>query len=702
MGCTVSNLCGNTMSLFGKRLESNDNIKANLERKLYLAKESPEPVFDLSECHLKEVPSGIYSICKVYRKDHLNLSNNRLSSLEDGGNLNDLYLIKMLNISCNNFYELPNSIKYLVNLTELYIQNNALKFIPDTIKYLESLTILDVSKNKLKELTPSIGKLKNLRTLNLVENPSLNRLCPELCFATNIISLELDGNNFVFPPSDIACMNTEDIIKYLCEQLNVEYVAPIPASENASPIQTPKALLDPFVKIPVLSWEEQEAAIIEQENRLHQASKEQKNLFLSNVLKEQSDLDAEIAKVQELRESDRQKLINIIQEDEKEIELLVNQFIQSTNLDPEVIQQQLQYEQEELNRLLDITRQYHTNVTKTDTLNAMETLIEENFAFQLSKKNYDQYMDNMKRNMLAQELECAEKVEELLRAKDESHTVLVKELLEDQDIQKALVATLLEKVDTRSWSLNQEIAIITANLAKLSIIEQEKQKLHVNYNFNQLLYQRTQLLNVLDDLLEQQNKRRLQLIETLKEMESEEKTSADFWLKNYQKLMESVPRSLLEAGKSLDPQLANNLIQEGVIHCLPFLVKFLFSKDSLLEVTDEKLRGNGVQLSCDRESILRAIQEYVVTKVKLSSDTETQVKPSAPDEESTCVGVVDNSEVESNSSQSECVICMDAKCEVVFVPCGHMCCCLSCCDKELQSCPMCRGDIERKIKVLVP
>lgn len=49
------------------------DFKSRLERKLYLARENPEPIFDLSECNLKAVPSNIFSLCKVFRKEALYL-----------------------------------------------------------------------------------------------------------------------------------------------------------------------------------------------------------------------------------------------------------------------------------------------------------------------------------------------------------------------------------------------------------------------------------------------------------------------------------------------------------------------------------------------------------------------------------------------------------------------------------------------------
>lgn len=708
MGCGVSCLTQTTMLLFGKNSNNTNESRAKLERKLYLAKESPEPDFDLSDCQLRHVPSGIYSICKVYRKHHLYLHCNNLHSLESGGQLSDLYCLKVLNISSNKFLQLSCDIKYLVNLTELYVQDNNLKDIPNSIEFLQSLQILNVSKNRLKTLTPSLGKLKTLRQLDITENNDLKELCPELCFATNIISLKLDSEHFIFPPAGVARLETFEIMSYLCKQMNVDYIPPSSTDSEILSIQSPSYVYDPFLKYNTTTWEEHEAAVMEQENKFHEAAKQQREKFLTKVLQEQQELDSEIARIHEAKEVERQRLLKAIQDDEREVECLVRNFIQSDLLKPEILQQQLAHEQAEHDRLLEITRQNYDNIKRVDVLKAMEALIEEDFSIQHSKKHYEDSLNDMKHSILMQEMEGAVKLEELLSAKDQSHTVLVQQLLEDEDLQKAMVASLIERVDSRSWSLNQEIALISAHLARLSVIEQEKKKLQISCNYNELLHQRMQLVNLLDDLLEQRNKRRKQLVDTLKEMENETVKTTDFWLRNYQKLIDSAPKNLLEIGKQLDPVLANYLLQEGVIHCLPFLVKFLFSDKSLLNVTIDDLRENGVSLSSDRKSILRAINYYVKAKTQIHSlaDNVDRVIPSAPTEEDVeqnYTGVVTTSETENSILESECVICMDAKCEVIFIPCGHMCCCQPCTEseKKIESCPLCRDNIERTIKVRV-
>ncbi|CAI9107920.1 OLC1v1007403C1 [Oldenlandia corymbosa var. corymbosa] len=44
-----------------------------------------------------------------------------------------------------------------------------------------------------------------------------------------------------------------------------------------------------------------------------------------------------------------------------------------------------------------------------------------------------------------------------------------------------------------------------------------------------------------------------------------------------------------------------------------------------------------------------------------------------------------------------CVICLEQEYNSVFVPCGHMCCCMAC-SSHLTSCPLCRRRIDQVVK----
>lgn len=75
---------------------------------IFQAKDTPEPEFDLSECNLKDVPSGVFVLCRVLLKERLKLQNNQLQSLNGGGSFNDLSNIKLLDLSFNRFLRLPD------------------------------------------------------------------------------------------------------------------------------------------------------------------------------------------------------------------------------------------------------------------------------------------------------------------------------------------------------------------------------------------------------------------------------------------------------------------------------------------------------------------------------------------------------------------------------------------------------------------
>lgn len=76
------------------------------------AKDTPEPEFDLSDCMLKEIPPGVFVLCRVLLKERLQLQKNQLRMLSGGGSLNDLSRLQVLNLSFNRFTRLPDDFCY--------------------------------------------------------------------------------------------------------------------------------------------------------------------------------------------------------------------------------------------------------------------------------------------------------------------------------------------------------------------------------------------------------------------------------------------------------------------------------------------------------------------------------------------------------------------------------------------------------------
>lgn len=89
--------------------------KTRLDKKLVISKENPEPIFDLSECNLEKLPIS-FAFLKVLRKEILILGKNRFKSLASGGDLKELELLKVLDLSHNKFKAIPAEICYLTNL----------------------------------------------------------------------------------------------------------------------------------------------------------------------------------------------------------------------------------------------------------------------------------------------------------------------------------------------------------------------------------------------------------------------------------------------------------------------------------------------------------------------------------------------------------------------------------------------------------
>lgn len=92
-----------------------NEYKTRLEQKIVISKENPDPVFDLSDCNLEKVPIS-FAYLKVIRKEVLILGKNRLKSLASGGDLKELELLKVLDLSHNRFKAIPAEICHLKNI----------------------------------------------------------------------------------------------------------------------------------------------------------------------------------------------------------------------------------------------------------------------------------------------------------------------------------------------------------------------------------------------------------------------------------------------------------------------------------------------------------------------------------------------------------------------------------------------------------
>uniref|UniRef100_A0A8B9KEH5 RING-type domain-containing protein n=1 Tax=Astyanax mexicanus TaxID=7994 RepID=A0A8B9KEH5_ASTMX len=231
------------MPLFYKKKKQSEDSRKRLEYQLCLSKEAgADDILDISNCELTEVPSSALSICKVLQKKVFILHGNELRSLlPKGCSISSLETIKVLDLHENKLTSLPDDIGQLSALQVLNAEHNQIKTLPESIGNLHNLQTLNVKGNCLSQIPSSVGKMSSLRTLDLSEN-SIRELPKELANVRTLESLTLDASTMNYPPVSVCTAGTEEIQRYLCSELGVEYCPPsqylLPVLENDSSKQS--------------------------------------------------------------------------------------------------------------------------------------------------------------------------------------------------------------------------------------------------------------------------------------------------------------------------------------------------------------------------------------------------------------------------------------------------------------------------------
>lgn len=307
---------------------------------------------------------------------------------------------------------------------------------------------------------------------------------------------------------------------------------------------------------------------------------------------------------------------------------------------------------------------------RQDILSGMQQILEE------ENKRIENYLEN--RNLIVQtilsdELEKDAQLDQIVKSQERNQQELAQELQNNQNLQMAAVGALMERSDSRTWSLIQQVQFISSQLAKLTNIELDKRKLKMDSQLNDLSEKRIELTEVLLELLHQQSERRNDLVANLRKMKEIEGNRDDFWMVQYQRLFDRMPESLDKLHRDMDPELLYRMLMAGMLHFLPFLSSWAYSIKALAHVNDDDLTQVGVRKSADRQALLNLITGYindkstqeVVSKAKL-----TEVEASAPILDEVLLDEASapplDSPIGATILTSECVICMDQNVSIIF------------------------------------
>jgi len=153
------------------------------------------------------------------------------------------------------------------------------------------------------------------------------------------------------------------------------------------------------------------------------------------------------------------------------------------------------------------------------------------------------------------------------------------------------------------------------------------------------------------------------------------------------------------------------LVTWGADEYIPLFCSKEITMKQIVYMEDQDLEKMGVLSEYTRKKILQGIAELKAQQDSMNSDQvikngggpsappteEDDEHPSAPPEEEGAASAPSAPPIETFQS-TECVVCLERKCDIIFLPCGHLCSCSSC-EPDLSSCPLCRAPILQRVKI---
>ncbi|XP_032240848.1 E3 ubiquitin-protein ligase LRSAM1 isoform X2 [Nematostella vectensis] len=703
------------MPLFHTRKVSRDETQRRLEQRLVVAKESPESTFDLSDCGITELPKDVFSLCRVLRKQTVLLNDNDLPNLKGGGQLKDLADARILVLSNNRLTSLPADLDELRSLQVLDVANNKLKSLPKAIGGLSSLQTLDVQGNNLQSLPLEIGNLKLLRSLNVSNNPKLDALPASLAYCRLLEEITLDMDKISVPPKEITQQGVAAILKYLCQCAGIEYE---PSSKQILKSLDPAcdschSSVDPIDKLVADKKQEQMWMLEKQMRELdseqqalaNQANRSHDDL-LQRIQQAEADMDSDILWEQYKQESRRDNMSSLMAADEQLNSDTVAMILQINERSGkrEALLDQLEIEKLRTDHLVKVTQDEEERLRKEEVIASMARLLENRRNQERILNEYESTRQQAMRDAIKSEVEANSQVQDVLSEQDQDRGSLKRQISTQEHAQMQAIQALQLQKDAKHRRLTDQIGMLQDELAYLTAVELEKRDEEQEAEKVALAAKRESITSLMSQLVDQQRQREGELMKRLVEMEERRVTDVeDYWLIQYQRLLDSKPQSLLE--KECDHVIADVLKEAEAEQYCSLFARHRITWKMLKSMTSEELKEMGIHERGIRKGIMAVVEARALVEGKArrkekeisqAEDPErSHPQPSAPPVEATATPTMSNC-----SLYPECVICLDNRSDVVMLPCGHVCCCSNCAG-AVSACPICRQTLSQRVRMYI-
>ncbi|NWV32893.1 LRSM1 ligase, partial [Grantiella picta] len=681
------------------------------------------------------VPYGAFATCKVLQKKVLIIHTNNLTSLVPKScSLLSLITVKVLDLHDNQLASLPADIGQLTALQVLNLERNLLKSLPQSIGDLAQLQVLNVKDNKLRELPGTVSGLRSLRALDVSGN-ELQELPRLLAHIRTLQTLTLDASSMAYPSPDICSAGTEAIQQFLCKECGIAYYPPseylLPALESdagGTSVDGVDRTVDKYLEeksewqeIPVIhlssysSQEKKTQEKLEFERRLNMGQREQallvqqlnshKDEILQTVREEQQRLEEGLSKHQRYLEEERLKLLQQVKDTEQGIASRIEKLLEDNQRQKRSsdILKSLENERIRMEQLMAITQEETEQLRRREVASAMQQMLAETYKNKLLQMSSESRRQDLISQACSSLAEMDQKFQQILAWQQLDQNKAVGQILQQIEMQKAAFEALQVKKDLMHRQIRNQIKLIETELLQLTQLELKRQELDTETLQELVTEQRRALSCLLQQLLKEKKQREEELQQILLEMEAKSETKQEnYWLIQYQRLLNQKPLSLKLQEKGLEQQLVSLLLELSADQYVPIFAHHRISLEMLGTMTARDLEKVGVTEAGLQHAILRRAQEILavattIPELQRAEDTELPAapEPSAPLEESPSPTAPP---LEWDQKRSECVVCMEQETQTIFLPCGHVCCCQGCCER-LHSCPLCRQDIAQRIRI---
>uniref|UniRef100_A0AAQ4PKH4 RING-type domain-containing protein n=1 Tax=Gasterosteus aculeatus aculeatus TaxID=481459 RepID=A0AAQ4PKH4_GASAC len=683
-----------------------------------------------------------YQLCRVLQKKVLILHTNELRSLlPKGCDISTLAALKVLDLHENKLTSLPEDIGKLASLQILTVEKNHLKALPDSIGDLRLLQTLNLKGNSLSALPSSFGSLSSLRTLDLSDN-LIVQLPKALVHIRTLESFTLDAATMSYPPAAVCTKGTESIQRFLCSELGEEYFPPsqylLPVLENECGKQSSdcfdgleEAWQNKFSDYEKRKEQKQQEKLAF-EWHLEEKKKEHTQLILMNtsrkenilhsVRQEQERLELGVCQQQRAQEAERLLVLEKVRQAEGGISSRISNMLMDKNRQKKSAEflQSMEEDRIRLEHLTAITQEEANSLRKKEVAMAMQKMLSDGCAMNLLQEANDFRRRSMATEAHRSMENMDRKFDKMLSLQVLDKSKAVAHILQEEEIQKAAFQALQLQKDAVHGYIRNQIKLIEGELMQLTRLEIKRRNLDAENLQEVLVEQRTSLSDLLQQLLKQRDQREQELRQVLVEMERKsESNQQNYWMIQYQRLLDAKPLSLRMQEAGVEKELINLICKLSAQHYLPILAHHRVTTEALRHMTSSDLKKIGINEIGIQNALLNwALERYPegackaaqrdeeaeVTSTALSPcspqslpSTSTFQMPSPPLTPGTPITPSAPSPVEGPGC-SECVVCMETGSQVIFLPCGHVCCCQICSD-ALQNCPLCRSSIGQQIRL---